>query len=68
MNSESGNNKSAKKEPASLVNKILIVDDEIANLKLLAKLLEQRGYQVRPLARPQLAIDSAMAQPPASAM
>lgn len=44
---------------------ILIVDDEIANLKLLAQLLDQQGYKVRPLDKPQLAIDSAIAQPPA---
>jgi len=31
---------------------ILIVDDEIANLKLLTPLLEQHGYQVRPAERP----------------
>ncbi len=44
---------------------IIIVDDEIANLKLLAQLLDQQGYKVRPLERPQLAIDSALSQPPA---
>jgi len=44
---------------------ILIVDDEIANLKLLAELLEQRGYKVRPSEKPQLAIGTAMTKPPA---
>jgi PAS domain S-box-containing protein len=44
---------------------ILIVDDETANLKLLEELLSREGYQVRPADRPQLAIDSALAQPPA---
>jgi PleD family two-component response regulator len=44
---------------------ILIVDDEIFNLKLLTQYLAQQGYQVRPAERPQLAIDSALAQPPA---
>ena len=43
---------------------ILIVDDEIHNLKLLAEFLGQAGYQVRTGERPQLAIDSAMARPP----
>ncbi len=43
---------------------ILIVDDETANLKLLAELLTQQGYQVRPTESPQLAIDSALRQPP----
>jgi PAS domain S-box-containing protein len=43
---------------------ILIVDDETANLKLLKELLSREGYQVRPADRPQLAINSALAQPP----
>ena len=47
-----------------LPRNILIVDDEIANLKLLAELLTQQGYQVRPTENPQLAIDSAFDQPP----
>lgn len=47
-----------------LPRSILIVDDEIANLKLLAELLNQQGYQVRPTESPQLAIDSAFSQPP----
>jgi sigma-B regulation protein RsbU (phosphoserine phosphatase) len=44
---------------------ILIVDDEIANLKLLTEYLDQAGYQVRPTEKPQQAIDSALAKPPA---
>jgi sigma-B regulation protein RsbU (phosphoserine phosphatase) len=44
---------------------ILIVDDETANLKLLKELLGREGYQVRAADRPQLAINSALAQPPA---
>ncbi len=55
----------AIKERTILNRDILIVDDEIANLKLLAQLLDQQGYKVRPLDKPQLAIDSAIAQPPA---
>ena len=43
---------------------ILIVDDEIANLKLLTELLTRQGYQVRPTESPQLAIDSALRQSP----
>jgi PAS domain S-box-containing protein len=43
---------------------ILIIDDESANLKLLSELLGREGYQVRPINSPQLAIDSALAQPP----
>jgi len=45
-------------------NDILIVDDEMPNLKLLSELLGREGYQVRPANNPQLAIDSALAQPP----
>jgi PleD family two-component response regulator len=44
---------------------ILIVDDEVSNLKLLKAMLNREGYHVRPADRPQLAIDSALAQPPA---
>jgi len=44
---------------------ILIVDDEIPNLKLLTEYLGQAGYQVRPTEKPQQAIDSALAKPPA---
>jgi DNA-binding NtrC family response regulator len=43
---------------------ILIVEDEMPNLKLLSELLDREGYQVRPANNPQLAIDSALAQPP----
>jgi PAS domain S-box-containing protein len=43
---------------------VLIVDDESANLKLLSELLGRAGYQVRPANNPQLAIDSALGQPP----
>ena len=45
-------------------NDILIVDDEIPSLRLLAELLEKEGYQVRPAERAQTAIDSALAKPP----
>jgi PAS domain S-box-containing protein len=45
-------------------NDILIVDDEIPNLKLLSELLGREGYQMRPANNPQLAIDSALAHPP----
>ena len=45
-------------------NDILVVDDEISNLRLLAELLEKEGYQVRPAEKAQTAIDSALAKPP----
>lgn len=44
---------------------ILIVDDEMPNLKLLSELLGRQGYQVRPANNPQMAIDAALRQPPA---
>jgi PAS domain S-box-containing protein len=44
---------------------ILIVDDEIPNLKLLAQILAQEDWHVRPVERPQLAINAALEQPPA---
>ncbi len=43
---------------------ILIVDDEIPNLKLLAEYLGQAGYRVRSTEKPQQAIDSALEKPP----
>ncbi len=48
-----------------ILDEILIVDDETANLKLLKDLLSREGYEVRPADRPQLAINSALAKPPA---
>ena len=49
----------------TLSNDILIVDDEIPNLKLLTQLLTQAGHLVRAAERPQLAINAALAHPPA---
>ncbi|WP_163338479.1 PAS domain S-box protein [Desulfopila sp. IMCC35008] len=43
---------------------ILIVDDEVANLKLLSEILAREGYHVRPANSPRLAIDSALEDPP----
>ena len=48
-----------------LSSDILIVDDEIPSLKLLAEFLGHAGYQVRSTEKAQLAIDSAFAKPPA---
>ena len=47
---------------------ILIVDDEIPNLKLLTGLLEREGYAVRPAELPQMAVDSALANVATDAM
>ncbi|MBW2671047.1 MAG: response regulator, partial [Deltaproteobacteria bacterium] len=43
---------------------ILIVDDEIHSLRLLAELLEKEGYQVRPAEKAKTALDAALAKPP----
>ena len=43
---------------------ILIVDDVPANLRLLAKMLSDRGYRVRPVTDGQLALAAVATQPP----
>ena len=43
---------------------ILVVDDNIDNLRLLTQILAQAGYRVRSAEKPQLAIESALAYPP----
>jgi len=52
-------------EAINISGHILIVDDEITNLKLLKELLSREGYQVRVADRPHMAINSALSQPPA---
>jgi two-component system sensor histidine kinase UhpB len=65
MKSEPDNKMNSKNDEMILSGDILIVDDEVPNLKLLTQLLAPEGYRVRPTKRPQLAIDSALAKPPA---
>ena len=48
----------------SVENDILIVCDEIPNLRLLSEWLEREGYKIRPAEKAQLALDSALAKPP----
>jgi len=43
---------------------ILIVDDALANLRLLIKILSERGYQVRPASSGRHALSTAQAEPP----
>jgi two-component system, sensor histidine kinase and response regulator len=43
---------------------ILVVDDRIENLRLLTTLLLDEGYRVRPTQDPNLALKSALANPP----
>ena len=64
MNSNSGKDMKKNGKQEILAGDILIVDDEIANLKLLTELLGTSGYQVRPANNPNLAIDSALNSPP----
>ena len=65
MKSEPDSNMTAEHDETIVTNDILLVDDEIPNLKLLVEFLGQAGYRVRPTEKPQLAIDSALAKPPA---
>lgn len=51
-------------DPDELAGDILVVDDEVPNLQLLTQLLSGAGYRVRPARGPQLALESALAQPP----
>ncbi|MGI9571409.1 MAG: response regulator, partial [Desulfobulbia bacterium] len=48
----------------SMDNEILVVDDDISNLKLLTELLEKEGYRVRPVEKAHVALDSAVTKPP----
>jgi signal transduction histidine kinase len=50
--------------PINITGDILIVDDEVQNLRLLTQFLSEAGYQVLPAERPKLAIKSALAHPP----
>jgi len=46
------------------VRDILVVDEQTPNLELLTDLLEKEGYEVRAADNPQMAIDSAILNPP----
>jgi PAS domain S-box-containing protein len=43
---------------------ILVIDDEVPNLKLLTDILSGAGYQVRPTTVPHLALQAARTRPP----
>ncbi|MBF0204474.1 MAG: response regulator, partial [Desulfamplus sp.] len=45
-------------------NSIMIVDDKPANLKLLEKMLSDKGYQVRPFPKSTMALNVAFNDPP----
>jgi signal transduction histidine kinase len=49
---------------AGAAGEVLIVDDTPANLQLLAGMLKERGYHVRPVPNGALALRAAEAQPP----
>jgi len=65
MKSEPSGQMASKNDKMILAHDILIVEDEIPNLQLLSQFLVQEGYKVRQAERPQMAIDSALAKPPA---
>ena len=50
-------------QPA-LVADILVVDDTLANLQLLAAMLKKRGHKVRPVPSGKLALQAVRSQPP----
>jgi|JFJP01.1.fsa_nt_gi Response regulator containing a CheY-like receiver domain and an HD-GYP domain len=54
------NNQPASKEPGN----ILVVDDTPANLRLLAGILNEQGYKVRPVPSGELALSAARGMPP----
>ena len=58
MNCE--NSKSSAEQPAG----ILVVDDTPANLQVLAGMLKDRGYKVRPVPSGKLALLAAQRDPP----
>ena len=64
MNSKSDSQIMSKNSDPVRTNEILVVDDEQSNLQLLTEFLDQAGYFVRPTDRPQLALESALNQPP----
>ncbi|MBN1991602.1 MAG: response regulator [Anaerolineae bacterium] len=43
---------------------ILVVDDTLANLRLLVKMLAEYGYKIRPATNGRLALAAALAEPP----
>lgn len=50
--------------PAPPLADVLVVDDALANLQLLAGMLRERGYRVRPVPSGRIALQVAKAQPP----
>lgn len=53
-----------KNSPRTSKENILIVDDTPANLRLLSQMLDEQGYQIRPVPNGQLALTAAQAKPP----
>jgi PleD family two-component response regulator len=54
----------AKQDLLTKAADILVVDDEIASLRLLSEILTKEGYKTRPVEDPQMALEAALAQPP----
>jgi DNA-binding NarL/FixJ family response regulator len=55
---------STSQHPIKNTGSILVVDDDIASLRLLTGILHGEGYKVRPTEKPQSALESAIAEPP----
>ncbi|MCI5209683.1 MAG: PAS domain S-box protein [Candidatus Electrothrix sp. ATG2] len=53
-----------KDKTTRLSGEILVVDDTWENLKLLSELLTSAGYNVRPTGKPEVALASALKDPP----
>ncbi|MEJ1297853.1 MAG: ATP-binding protein [Candidatus Sedimenticola sp. (ex Thyasira tokunagai)] len=51
-------------ENQSVTGEILVVDDTAASLKMLTDMLRSEGYLVRPANHPQMALESAIDEPP----
>src|SRR3954470_20837320 len=51
-------------DPSTQKGNLLVVDDTPASLKLLAGMLKNDGYKVRPVTSGKLALDAAMAEAP----
>ncbi len=52
------------KQPNTSKANILVVDDTVANLRLLVNLLVERGYKVRPASNGLMALSAARTEPP----
>jgi len=64
LDDKSGNTEINMRQIAMSTLEILVVDDTPESLRLLADLLRSNGYEVRPTTSPNLALSSAIENPP----